>query len=582
VRQRFWRALLVLVAALTAVRGLSAQDAATTRLRDLSERFWVWRAANQPASGDDIPRIERPRGWVPDWSVAAVAARRKSLAAFEGEWRSLDTTGWTRSAQVDYRLMGSALARVHWELDVTRGWRRNPLFYLEQTIGVLHQDLLRPPPFDSLRTRELVRRLERVPRTLQEARANLTEAVAPFTRLAIGALDGIRPKLEKVGSALQPELAGPDAVRFPAALTAAAAALEEYRSWLEQRLTGLPEQTAIGRQAYVGFLWGVALVPYSPEQLVAMAHQDWARAVAFEAYERQRNDSLPELELFPTLAAQLARDAEDEAAVRRFLEAKGVLSVPAWLRHYRTAPLPSYLQPLAGWGVNDDLTSATRLTDDGVSYRPPPSPGLGYFYRASAKDPRPLMVHEGVPGHYMQLALAWAHEDPIRRRYYDSNSNEGIGFYAEELMLQAGLFDDRPRVREIIYNFMRLRALRVEVDVKLATGEFTIPQAAEYLETSVPMDRQTARDEAASFAASPGQAITYEIGKLQILGFLTDARQRLGDRFSLRAFHDFVWKNGNVPIALQRWEMLGLDDEMRELDSSRKGEREKGRKGGKS
>ena len=122
-----------------------------------------------------------------------------------------------------------------------------------------------------------------------------------------------------------------------------------------------------------------------------------------------------------------------------------------------------------------------------------------------------------------------------------------------------------PRAREIIYNFMRLRALRVEVDVKLATGEFAIPEAAKYLETTVPMDAHTALGEAASFAAGPGQAITYEIGKLQILAFLTDARLRQGDRFSLRAFHDFLWKNGNVPIALQRWEMLGLDDEIRAL-----------------
>jgi hypothetical protein len=329
----------------------------------------------------------------------------------------------------------------------------------------------------------------------------------------------------------------------------------------------MPQQTAVGRDAYVGFLRRVALVPYSPEQLVAMARQDWNRAVAFEAYERERNRTLPELALFPTLAAQLAREAEDEAAVRRYLEEKGILSVPAWLRHYRTAPVPPYLEPLADWGVNDDLTSADRLAEDGVSYRPAPSPTLGYFYRATAMDPRPLLVHEGVPGHYMQLALAWAHEDPIRRHYYDSNSNEGIGFYAEEMMLQAGLFDDTPRVREIIYNFMRLRALRVEVDVKLATGEFTIAQGAKYLETNVPMDRETALQEASFFAAAPGQAITYETGKLQILAFLTDARQQLGNRFSLRDFHDFVWKNGNVPIALQRWEMLGLEDQIRDLNS---------------
>jgi uncharacterized protein (DUF885 family) len=124
------------------------------------------------------------------------------------------------------------------------------------------------------------------------------------------------------------------------------------------------------------------------------------------------------------------------------------------------------------------------------------------------------------------------------------------------MMLQAGLFDDSPHTREIIYNFMRLRALRVEVDVKLALGEFTLEQAAKYLHEKVPMDELTARQEAIAFSTSPSGAITYQIGKLQIMKFLADARMKHGDKFNLRAFHDFVWKNGNAPIALQRWEFL--------------------------
>jgi len=104
---------------------------------------------------------------------------------------------------------------------------------------------------------------------------------------------------------------------------------------------------------------------------------------------------------------------------------------------------------------------------------------------------------------------------------------------------------------------MRLRALRVEVDVKLALGEFTLEQAAKYLQEKVPMDADTARQEAIAFSTGPGQAITYQIGKLQIMKFLADARMQQGEKFSLRPFHDFVWKNGNVPIALQRWEYLG-------------------------
>jgi hypothetical protein len=392
-----------------------------------------------------------------------------------------------------------------------------------------------------------VRRFERIPRTLAEGRANLTEPIGPFAKLAIDGLADVRPRLLKVARELAPLLTKEEAVRLPAAVARATAALEFYRDWLQQRLPTMRTETAVGREAYVGFLGHVALIPFTPEEMVRMARQDWARTVAFESYERQR------------------REEREELAVRRFLEAKGILTVPTWLKHYRNLPLPGYLEPLAALGVTDDLTSPTRLGEDAVSYIRPPSPTLGYFNLATAKDPRPILVHEGVPGHYMQLALSWAHKNWLRRHYYDSGANEGIGFYAEEMLLQAGFFDDSPRTREIIYNFMRLRVLRVEVDVKLALGEFTIPEAAQYLEKMVPLDARTALEEAAFFASAPGQAITYEIGKLQILNFLADARTAQGDRFRLRAFHDYLWRNGNVPIALQRWEYLGTGDEIARL-----------------
>jgi uncharacterized protein (DUF885 family) len=117
---------------------------------------------------------------------------------------------------------------------------------------------------------------------------------------------------------------------------------------------------------------------------------------------------------------------------------------------------------------------------------------------------------------------------------------------------------------------MRLRALRVEVDVKLALGTFTMKQAAEYLSQHVPMDLKTAEGEAALFATTPGQAISYQIGKNEILRFLADAKLGQGDKFSLREFHDFLWKNGNVPISLQRWEYLGKDDELQVIEQRKR------------
>jgi len=300
----------------------------------------------------------------------------------------------------------------------------------------------------------------------------------------------------------------------------------------------------------------VALMPFTPEELLGMGRQEWNRAVAFEAYERNRNKDVPPLRMATDVNTWTKDAAEKELQIRKFLEERGILTVPKWVQHYTLRPTPEYLRAL-GFTEHDDFTSPSRLNENCIRYVPEPSEKLGYFWRATAMDPRPITVHEGIPGHYFQLCLSWKNENPIRRHYYDSGANEGIGFYAEEMMLQAGLFDDSPHTREIIYNFMRLRALRVEVDMKLAVGEFTLEQAAKYLQKKVPMDEQTARQEAIAFSTSPDGAMTYQIGKLQILKFLADARMQQGDKFNLRAFHDFVWKDGNVPIALQEWEYLG-------------------------
>jgi uncharacterized protein (DUF885 family) len=543
----------------------------TTQYQDLQElarEFWNWRAIHQPLSYDDIPRIERPPAWVPDWSPQTIATRRADITRFERLWRDVDPSGWTIPQQVDYRLIGSALARVRWELDVTSSHEVNPDFYLNQTLGSIYVLLLKPPPFDSIRSEDILTRIRQIPRTVEEAKTNLeNNSIRPFALAAIEKLKGIGNRLEKVMAELKAFIRKDIIVQLESATFDGICALTEFHNWLKARLPQMKTKTAIGRDAYVFFLRQVALMPFSPEQLISTSAQEWERSVAFETFEQVRNADLSELSLFPDQAAQIKREAELESEVRRFLEARNIMNVPDWVPHYRNLPLPAYVEPLAFMGVTDDLTSANRLDEDGISYIKVPSPDLDYFSLSIAKDPRPLIVHEGVPGHYFQLALSWAHENPIRRHYYDSGANEGIGFYAEELMLQFGLFDDRPRVREIMYNYMRLRALRVEVDVKLALGEFTIDQAADHLENVAGIDRATAWQEATFFASAPGQAITYQIGKLQIVKFLADAKRLQGDNFNLSAFHDFVWKNGNVPIALQRWEYLRLDDEVHSIDN---------------
>jgi uncharacterized protein (DUF885 family) len=420
--------------------------AQSENLNKLSEDFWNWRAQEQPLAKTTSLELKDPLIWSSIGLSQAINVRRRQLASFEQRWTSLAPGSQTAVSQrVDYRLLGSALARVRWELDIQQGWKRNPEFYVDQTLGAMYVLLLPPAPFEPSRQAEIVHRLESVPATIREAKVNLTDMREPFALLAIDALDNLPQRMQAMQDALAPNLSAENNAALVKAADAAVTSLVDYQQWLRNRLPKMRHDTAIGRENYLFFLYNIALLPYSPEQLLRMSQQEWSRSVAFETYERARDADTPQLTLFPTQQTQIEREKSDEEQVRKLLQKQQLLTVPAWLKHYRNLPLPPYVAPFEGLGVADDLTGPSRLNQDGTSYIRVPSLNLGFFSLSTAKDPRPIIVHEGVPGHYFQLCLSWANPDPIRRHYYDSGANEGIGFYAEEMMLQAGLFDNSPR-----------------------------------------------------------------------------------------------------------------------------------------
>src|SRR6266581_2333477 len=338
-----------------------AQNPETEALDKIAGDFWTWRAKYAPFTGDDVNRIERPGG-TRDWSAAAIDKQHKDLAEFAARWKKIDVKSWPVPKQVDYKLIGSALSRVQWELDVNPRWKRDPTFYLAQTLTPVVEALTVPGPYDAARSREILGRIENIPSILQQGEANLTNPPAPFATVAIQALENIRPRLHQMATALltsttlkEQELNG--------ATDRAAEALEKFRQQLQEKLPSLPKETALGRDAYVFFLTNVALIPYSPEELLAMGRQEWNRAVAFETFEKQRNKDVPPLSLVKDIPAWIKDTAAKELSIREFLDKRGILTVPNWLQHYTLQPMPEYLRSLQGFGETDDFTSPSRLTD---------------------------------------------------------------------------------------------------------------------------------------------------------------------------------------------------------------------------
>ena len=525
--------------------------------------FWRWRTLQQPRSHDDIPRIERNKNWKPAWSSQDVAGYQNAISDFQKRWKAIDagtvnSLKVSKESWVDYQLIGSAIHRVYWELDYLKVWQQQPRFYIDQTAGVVF-DLLLPIQVNDEIVRDVVFALNFTEEILISGIKNLANnAVKAYAVVAIDLLKDIENQLNTMSKELAEFVDQDLADALEASTKKAIGAFVNYREWLISNLDSFKPISAIGKDNYEWFFKNVALVPFTTHELNMIGELEWDRAVVLEQISLNKHKKIAIPAIPSSAAEQVKNEANDERQVRQFYAEQGILSQPQTLKHYLNAPLPAYLAPIKWLGVTDDLTGPSRVDEDGYSYVPEPHNKLPYFYAANARDARAGIVHEGA--HYQQLAISWRHERVLRRYYYDSGVNEGIAFYNEELLLAAGLFDDKVHSQTVMYNFMKLRAMRVIVDVGLATGRLDIASATAYLEKKVPMDHETAYEEAVFFSSSPGQALTYQIGKTQILKLFSDVvsdKKAKSEAFNMQEFHDYLWKNGNVPLSLLRFEFLG-------------------------
>jgi len=274
-------------------------------LHTLARDFFRWRVVTQPSTSDDINRVERPDGWVPDWSPAALKERDARQREFLHRLNQLDQSSWTRTDSLDFLLLRSAIERVNFELNIVRSARRNPYFYVQQTLGAVYELILQPPPFDRDRSRNIILRLESIPRTISYARENLTEGVTAFADLTLTALEEIEQQMNAFGKEFAPLLPATYLAQFSAAVEKAKVALVAYRTWLRIEQPAMRHSYLIGPGAYNSFLKRIALLPYDADDLLAMGRMEWDRSVTFDQLESMRNRSLPPLRLFPSASAQI-------------------------------------------------------------------------------------------------------------------------------------------------------------------------------------------------------------------------------------------------------------------------------------
>jgi uncharacterized protein (DUF885 family) len=551
------------LAAACAMPAPAATSGYESKLLDLDQRYTAWSFEQNPTYATDSG-IHDYDTRLADFSPASQAAAMARLRAFRDELAALQPPpDATPHERVDYLLIRSDMEGDWWSRTVLRGLERNPTVYEGECADGIFSIVKRPYASDEVRARDAIARLRACPRVLAQGEANLDETVREFAQIAsedvrdgdslyTTTLDGIA---RDTAPATQREL--------HAAQTEALAALHAYRAWLDAHASQFHAGGfAVGKTQYDWYLHRVLLLPFDSDEVAAIGRLELARDRALEAWEDNRDKYAPAGVRQPKFATKTAFLRYYEEALQRliaFLKSRHIVDVPAYVGPFHIVQVPKALAATYPGGFMNPPAMFSR-DPEGFYFVPDFSAGNNSFFVAAARQSvLPILGHEGIPGHFLQFSYAYHNPDFVRHVHDDGVFAEGWAFYGEEMLMRQGLYDRDPGARRQVIHLMRHRATRVGVDVALATGAMTLPQAIAYFQKNAGIDYATARGEATRFAMDPGQAIDYLVGKTQIETLLGMARDAEGTAFTLGSFHDRLLSYGTVPFSTIRYEWLGDD-----------------------
>jgi hypothetical protein len=534
-----------IVGAVTALAGtivLAGGASARTGHDDLVRLFGEWRAFESPPLLDGAP----------DYTEAQFEKRQPGFDALRQRLLAMDISGWSIAEQVDWHLVRAEMNGYDFNRRILRPWARDPAFY--QSVWMARSDVpahegpthhavtewwTYETPLSAAEQDRLAADLAVIPPLMAQARRNLTGNARDLWVTGIRNIRDQRSNLETIRSAVGGGVSG----RLRQAIDDAARATDELVEWLEAKAPEKDGPSGIGRDNYTWYQQNVHLVPLTWEDEVRLLRRELDRAWSSLKLEEHRNRDLPPLEAASTPEEYAA--LADRAATRLI----------DFLREEEIVTVADYFEP----ALREHL--GTFIPED----------ERNFFWIAAHYDPLPLYTHFY---HWFELARMdnAPHPSPIRQgsllyNIFDSR-NEGTATGVEEMFMHAGLYDDNPRSREIVWIMLAQRAARGLGSLYAHANEMTMEEAGRVHVEWTPrgwmrMEKELLIFEQHLYLRQPGYGTSYVTGKYlleQTLAEYAKQREERGEDFSLREFFDRLNRIDSIPIALARWELTGLAD----------------------
>ncbi len=541
---RFTSLLLLLVTIVT-IRPDWAVAQGNKDHADLVALFAEWREFERPPMLDGAP----------DYTAEQFASRYAAYQSLRSELDSFVIDAWPIPQQVDWHLVRAEMNGFDFNHRVLQPWVRDPAFY--DTVWMQRSDVPAHEgptnhavveiwtydfPLSVADDQRLVRELSAIPPLMKQAQRNLTGNARD---LWVTGVHDVSDQITELDRVL--EMAGRDAsADLKRVIATSISATESLVAWLEAESPAKTGPSGIGKENYTWYQQNVHLVPLTWEDEVRLLKRELDRAWSSLKLEEQRNRDLPPLVAAsnPEEYAVKAEEAVDR--IMRFLDDKEILTVTDYMKPAIAAHMGSFV----------------------------PRERRNFFSITSHYDPAPLFTHFY---HWLELARMdlEPHSSPVRQgallyNIFDSR-NEGTATGVEEMFMHAGLYDDSPRSRELVWILLAQRAARGLGSLYAHANDMTMEEAGGVHQNFTPRGWMKTEKELLVFEQhlylrQPGYGTSYITGKYLLERALADFSRQYeerGEEFKMKDFFDRLNSIDSIPISLARWEMTGLDDDIR-------------------
>ena len=509
----------------------------------LESLFVEWRSFENPPLLDGAP----------DYRQSRFNSYQKDFELLKDRLYKIDTTKWPINYQVDWHIIRAEMNGYDFNYKILKPWERDPAFY--QTIWMYQSDVpahegptnhrtLEFWTYDFPLNRDAERKLEKellvIPPLLNQAKENLVGDAKDLWIAGIENFKEQKNNLEtikkRVGNANPPLL---DAIEKSIAAT------NNFIFWLKDQAPNKTGPSGIGKENYTWYQQNVHLLPMTWEEEVELLKRELDRAWSSLKLEEQRNSDLPKME-----SAETPEEFSD-------LCEKSLKKMMAFLKEKEIMPIKANMEPALREHMGQFVPKEER----------------NFFYIGMHFDPLPLYSHFY---HWFDLAQVRdnPHASPIRRgpllyNIFDSKS-EGIATGVEEMFMHAGLYDDNPRSREIVWIMLAQRAARGLGSLYAHANEMTMAEAGQVHVDWTPrgwMKREPhlLQFEQHLYLRQPGYGTCYITGKYLIEKLIAEYAEReesKGESFVLKNFMEKFNNMGNIPVELVRWDMTGNKPEL--------------------